>query len=330
MALASLVIPKRPKWEEETLSSTYGKFCVEPLEKGSGQTVGNSLRRVLLSSLPGAAVTAVKIDKVSSEFSTISGVKEDVTKIILNLKKLKIKLNQSDRETIFLEGEGKGVVQAGQIRPNPNVEILNPDFVIATLAEDGKIKMEITVEKGRGYVPTREMDTRSLPVGVIPVDGIFSPVLKVNYIVETISRGRITDCDKLIMEIWTDGSIEPPVALRQAAQILKNLFEIFTPEKERIPLSESELPKQKPPQEKPDKLETLLNQEVNILELSVRATRCLERIKVKRIRDLVVYDEEKFLKYKNFGKKSLEEIKKELAKLDSRLYLGMKLPPKKN
>ena len=329
MALTNPLIPKGLKWEEDTLSSTYGKFSVEPFEKGSGQTIGNSLRRILLSSLPGAAVTAVKIDKVSHEFSTVSGVKEDVTRIILNLKKLKIKLNQSNRETIFLEGEGEGVVQAGQIRPNPNVEILNPDLVIATLAADGKIKMEITVEKGKGYLPVRKMDVRSLPVGVILVDGIFSPVLKVNYVVETISRGGITDCDKLIMEIWTDGSIHPSAALKEAAQILKDSFKVFVPEEEKIPFSEDKLPERKPSREKQNKLKTLLNQEVNILELSVRSIRCLERIKVKRICDLVVHNEEEFLKYKNFGKKSLEELKKELVKLDPRLHLGMELPKKK-
>lgn len=328
--MRNLVIPKRGEWETDTLSSTYGKFFVEPLERGYGQTIGNSLRRMLLSSLPGTAVTAVKIDGVLHEFSTIPGVKEDVTNLVLNLKKLRLKLEQSDKEILFLEGKGEGVVQAGQIKPNSNVKILNPDFVIATLARDGKIKMEITVEKGRGYVPVEKRDVRSLPVGTIPIDAIFSSVLKVNYEVTTTRRGHVTDYDCLTMEIWTDGAILPADALAESARVLKDSMDIFigVPKEMEKPKVELEKKKRILGEKEKGKLESLLDQEVNILELSVRAIGCLEKAKIKRIKNLVSKSPDDLLKYKNFGKKSLDEIEEELAKLNPLLHLGMRLDGK--
>jgi DNA-directed RNA polymerase subunit alpha len=288
----------------------------EPLERGFGITIGNSLRRILLSSLQGAAIVSVKINSVPHEFSTIPGILEDVTDIILNLKGVKLKLNDSEEVTIHLTGEGEGEIKAGQIETHGLVEILNPDHLIATLNGEGKLSMEMMVKAGKGYVPAEKNNTKDHEIGVIAIDAIFSPITKVNYIVSNARVGQLTDYDKLTLEVWTDGSIVPEDAVAFAAKILKEQMHPFINFDEEPEPEEVE-------EEEEEQLNDNLFRPVSELELSVRSANCLKNANIKLIGELVQKTETEMLKTQNFGRKSLNEIKIILTEMD--LSLGMKL-----
>jgi len=313
--------------EKETLTPFYGKFTAEPFERGFGITIGNSLRRILLSSLQGAAITSVKIDGVLHEFSTIPGAKEDITEIVLNLKEVRLKLHTEGPKTIRVKAEGPKVLKAGDILTGDAVEILNPDHYLATLSRDGKLSMEMVVKMGRGYVSAERNKEETQPIGTIPMDAIFSPIKKVNYTVTNARVGQITDYDKLTLEVWTDGSLNPEEAVAHAAKILKDqLFIFITFEEEE----EAEMSYPEDEEEKETFNENLLRS-VDELELSVRSANCLKHANIKLIGDLVQKTEAEILATKNFGRKSLNEIKEILAEMG--LSLGMKLdnwPPKKS
>ncbi len=318
-----LIKPKKLDVERETLTQFYGKFYAEPFERGFGITIGNSLRRILLSSLQGAAITSVKIDGVLHEFTSIPDVKEDVTDIILNLKEVKVKLHADGPKTIRIEAEGEGVVKAGDIITDETVEITNRDHPIATLPPDGKLKMEMVVKRGKGYVPAEKNKEEGQPIGTIPIDAIFSPVTKVNYTVTNARVGQITDYDKLTMEVWTNGCVRPEDAVAYAAKILKDQLSIFINFEEEPEIEEEEL------EEEQEKLNEHLFKSVDELELSVRSANCLKHANIKLIGELVQKTESEILATKNFGRKSLNEIKEILAEMG--LSLGMKLenfPPK--
>lgn len=322
-----LIRPKRLEVEKETLTPFYGKFAAEPFERGFGITIGNSLRRILLSSLQGAAIASVKIDGVLHEFSTIPGAKEDITEIILNLKEVRLKLHTEGPKTIRLKAEGPKVLKAGDIVTGDAVEILNPDHYIATLSRDGKLSMEMVVKMGRGYVPAERNKEENQSIGTVPMDAIFSPIKKVNYTVTNARVGQITDYDKLTLEVWTDGSINPEEAVAHAAKILKDQLSIFITFEEE---EESETAYSEEEEEKEAFNENLLRS-VDELELSVRSANCLKHANIKLIGDLVQKTEAEILATKNFGRKSLNEIKEILAEMG--LSLGMKLdnwPPKKS
>ena len=322
-----LIRPKRLEVEKETLTPFYGKFTAEPFERGLGITIGNSLRRILLSSLQGAAITSVKIDGVLHEFSTIPGTKEDMTEIILNLKEVRLKLHTEGPKTIRVKTEGPKVLKAGDILTGDAVEILNPDHYIATLSRDGKLSMEMLVKMGRGYVPAERNKEENQPVGTIPMDAIFSPTKKVNYTVTNARVGQITDYDKLTLEVWTDGSLNPEEAIAHSAKILKDQLSIFITFEEE---EEAEMPYSEDEEEKEGVNENLLRS-VDELELSVRSANCLKHANIKLIGDLVQKTEAEILATKNFGRKSLNEIKDILTEMG--LNLGMKLdnwPPKKS
>lgn len=320
-----LIRPKKLEFEKETLTPTYGKFTAEPFERGFGITIGNSLRRILLSSLQGAAITSVKIDGVLHEFSTIPGVKEDVTEIILNLKEVRLKLHTEGPKTIRVKAEGPKILKAGDFQTGDAVEVLNPEHYIATLSKDGKLSMEMMVKMGRGYVPAERNKDENQPIGTIPIDAIFSPIKKVNYTVTNARVGQITDYDKLTLEVWTDGSLNPEEAITQSAKILRDQLSIF------ITLEEEEEEESSIPEEPTEaqKLNENLFRSVDELELSVRSANCLKHANIKLIGDLVQKTEAEILATKNFGRKSLNEIKEILAEMG--LSLGMKLenwPPK--
>ncbi len=314
-----LIRPKRLEVEKETLTPFYGKFTAEPLERGFGITIGNSLRRILLSSLQGAAITSVKIDGVLHEFSTIPGVKEDVTEIILNLKEVRLKLHTEGPKTIRVKAEGPMVLKAGDIITGDAIEILNPDHYLATLSKDAKLSMEMTVRMGRGYVPAERNKDENQPIGTIPMDAIFSPIKKVNYTVTNARVGQRTDYDRLVLEVWTDGSLTPEEAITEAAIILKDQLSIF------IRFEEEELEEPEPSEEERqiEALNENLFRSVDELELSVRAANCLKHANIRLIGDLVQKTEAEILATKNFGKKSLNEIKEILASMG--LSLGMKI-----
>ena len=328
MRLKDFQMPKRLVCDEETATDNYSKFSAEPFERGYGHTIGNSIRRILLSSLEGAAVTGVKIKGVMHEFSTIPGVMEDVTQIILNLKSLRFKLYSEGPEKIYLKATKKGEVTAKDIKLNSNIEILNPSTHIATLDRDTDLEMEIEVSKGRGYLPAEQNPRANQELGMISVDAIFTPVLKVNYGVENARVGRSIDYDRLILEIWTDGSVRPVDALAYASKILKDSLNIF------IGFEEQPEEEEKPPEKEKSEevLESVLALPVNIIELTVRSINCLNRAKIKTIGDLVKQTEDKLLGFRNFGKKSLNEIKKKIAELGKQkgveLSLGMAIPEK--
>lgn len=290
--------------------NTYGKFTVEPLERGYGTTLGNSLRRIMLSSLPGAAVTSVKIDGVLHEFSTIPGVKEDVAEIILNLKGLSIRMHGNESKTIRIEAEGEGVITAGDIIADADVEILNPEMHIATLDTNGAIMMEINVSKGRGYVPAENNKTSGMPIGVIPVDSIFTPVTKVNYFVEDTRVGQVTDFDRLIIEVFTDGSILPDEATSLAAKIMNEHLNLFITLTEHV--SDVEIMVQK----EEDTKEKVLEMTIEELDLSVRSYNCLKRAGINTVDELIQRTEEDMMKVRNLGKKSLEEVQNKLSELE--------------
>ncbi|MEW6725606.1 DNA-directed RNA polymerase subunit alpha [Desulforudis sp. 1088] len=287
----------------------YGKFVVEPLERGFGITLGNSLRRVLLASLPGAAVTAVKIDGVLHEFSTIPGVREDVTEIILNLKNLRLKSYADEERTIRVEAEGPREIKAGDIITDPDIEILNPDLHIATLAEDVRLYMELTVDKGRGYVPAEKNKRGAHVIGVIPIDSIFSPIRKVNYYVDKTRVGQETTFDKLTLEVWTDKSIRPDEAVSLAARILMEHLKLFVGLTESVGNVEIMVEKEE------EKKNKLLEMPIEELDLSVRSYNCLKRAGINTVEELTQKNEEEMMKVRNLGKKSLEEVVRKLAEL---------------
>lgn len=313
----SLVRPKFLECDRDTLTDYYGKFEAKPLERGYGVTIGNSLRRILLSSLQGAAITSVKIDTVLHEFSTLPGVREDVANIILNLKELKLKHHGERPETITLDVDGEKVVTAADIKSSQNIEILNPDLHIATLGPEGKLRMEMTVRMGKGFEPSERNKEFDMPVGTIPIDSIFSPITKVNYNVTNARVGQRTDYDRLVLEVWTDGSVKPEDAVAYAAKILKEQLQIFVNFDESFEPEEIEI-KEDGPQLNPN-----LYRKVDELELSVRSANCLQNANIKYIGELCQRSESEMLKTKNFGRKSLNEIKEILTSMG--LSLGMQL-----
>lgn len=316
MKLKNFQMPKGVNVIDETLTERYGQFTVEPLERGFGTTIGNALRRVLLSSLSGAAVTAVRIEGVSHEFSTIPNVVEDVTEIILNLKELRLILHSEQPKTLLLEAEGKGEVTALDIQTDSDVQILNTDLHIATLDEGGHLRIELYVDEGRGYVLAEQNKDQNQPIGVIPMDSIFTPVTRVNFRVENTRVGQKTDYDRLVLETWTDGSIHPQDALSSAAQILKNHLQLFISiDEEIIPELEEEV------DEEFERVKNLLKMNVEELELSVRSSNCLRAAEIKTLSDLVQKSEAEMLKYRNFGRKSLTELNQILGELN--LSFGM-------
>ena len=313
-------MPKRLKADPDTLTDTYGKFVAEPFERGFGTTLGNALRRILLSSLRGAAVTAVRIDGVMHEFSTIPGVLEDTSEILLNLKEVRFRLHTDKPRVLEVRAEGPGEVKAKDIQVDSGMEILTPERHIATLDKGGKLHMEIHVRSGRGYVPAERNKEPDQPIGVIPLDAVFSPVLKANFRVENARVGQATDYDRLILEVWTDGSVKPAEAIAQAARILRDHLGLFMGSDEEAGESE-----ESPPEVSTDAIYEHLNKSVNELELSVRSYNCLKNANIQTIGDLVQKSEAEMLKTKNFGRKSLNEIKEILAGMG--LHLGMKIPP---
>ncbi len=318
-----LIKPRGLSVDQETLSNTYGKFVAEPLERGFGITLGNSLRRVLLSSLQGAAITSVKIEGVEHEFMTIPEVAEDVTDIILNLKEVLLQIHTNEVKTVRIEADGPREIKAGDVIADPQVEVLNPGHHILTISEGGRVRMEMTARRGRGYVPAEKNKVPGQPIGTIPIDALFSPIRKVNYQVTNARVGQQTDYDKLTLEVWTDGSVAPNDAVAYAAKIVKEQLSIF------INFDEAEEPAEEVKPIEEQKLNENLFRSVDELELSVRSANCLQNANIKTIGDLVQKTEAEMLKTKNFGRKSLKEIKEILAEMG--LALGMKLeswPPK--
>jgi DNA-directed RNA polymerase subunit alpha len=312
-----LIKPKRLEVDGETHNRFYGKFSCEPLERGFGITLGNALRRVLLSSLRGSAITAVRIKDISHEFSAIPGVLEDVTEILLNLKQVRLKLLTDSTKILRLEARGEREVRAGDIQTDGTVDILNPQHHLASLAADGELLLEVTAKPGKGFVPAEANKDEDLPIGFMPVDASFSPIRKVNYVVTQARVGQRTDYDKLTLEVWTDGSLLPENAVAYAAKILKEHLSMFINFEE-----EPEGAEEKGAEEATTFNENLFRS-VNDLELSVRAANCLRNANIRYIGELVQKTEQEMLKTKNFGRKSLNEIKEILSEMG--LHLGMKL-----
>ena len=313
-----MIRPKRIEFEENEVTSVYGRFVARPLERGFGITIGNSLRRVLLSSLQGCAVTQVKFDGVLHEFSSIQGVSEDVTDIILNLKQLKIKLHEGDSDVIRVDSQAEGVIKAGDLITSDKVEILNPDLHIATLGSDAKFKGEFKVEMGKGYVAAERNKVEEEDLGTIPVDAIFSPVMRCNYHVTNARVGQRTDFDKLTLEVWTDGSVKPEDAIAYASKIMKEQLQLFINFDEiDEPVEEERQVDDLPP------VNENLYRRVDELELSVRSANCLQNANIRYIGELCQRSEAEMLKTKNFGRKSLNEIKEILTEMG--LSLGMQL-----
>lgn len=300
---------EKPRIEciEAPMDDSYGKYIVEPLERGYGTTLGNSLRRVLLSSLPGTAVTSVKIAGVQHEFSTIPGVKEDVTEIVLNIKGIILKLHSEGPKTVYIEASGECVVTAGDIKADSDVEIQNPDLHIATLGPDGYLSMELVVDHGRGYVVAEKNKTQQQVIGTIPVDSIYSPVLKVNYAVENTRVGNKTDYDKLTIEVWTDKTITPRDAISLGAKILCDHFTLFTDLSETIGNESTVKEKVETQRDK------VLEMTIEELDLSVRSFNCLKRANINTVEDLIAKTQDEMIKVRNLGRKSLEEVEHKLA-----------------
>ncbi|HHT68414.1 MAG TPA: DNA-directed RNA polymerase subunit alpha [Firmicutes bacterium] len=300
---------EKPRIDQVELTDNYGKFVVEPLERGYGITLGNALRRILLSSLPGTAVTSVHIDGVLHEFSTIDGVVEDTVDIVLNLKKLLVKLHTDEPVTIRVEADKEGPLLAGDILPDPSVEILNPDLVIATLQKGAKLNMDITVARGRGYVSAEGNKSPDHPIGLIPVDSIFTPVTKAIYHIEDTRVGQITDYDRLVLEVWTNRTIAPDNAVSLAAKILMEHIKLFTDLTESVGSVEIMVEKEE------ESIDRLMEMTVEELDLSVRSYNCLKRAGINSVDELVRKTEEDMMKVRNLGKKSLAEIKEKLGDL---------------
>jgi DNA-directed RNA polymerase subunit alpha len=318
-----LIKPRRMQVESESLTATYGRFVAEPLERGFGTTLGNSLRRVLLSSLQGAAITSVRIEGVDHEFTTIPDVAEDVTDIILNLKEVLLSMHTHEVKTIRIDAQGPKEIKVKDLITDGTVEGLNPEHHICTVSDGGKVKMEFTCRMGRGYVSADKNKVPGTPIGVIPIDSLFSPIKKVNYQVTNARVGQVTDYDKLTLEVWTDGSVKPQDAVAYAAKIIKEQVSVF------ISFDETEEPVIEIAPKTEEKLNENLFKSVDLLELSVRSANCLQQANIKTIGELVQKTEAEMLKTKNFGRKSLKEIKEILAEMG--LSLGMKLdnwPPK--
>ncbi|NVB36798.1 DNA-directed RNA polymerase subunit alpha [Pseudenhygromyxa sp. WMMC2535] len=311
-----LIRPKKLDVEGESLTDSYGKFACEPLERGYGITLGNSLRRVLLSSLQGAAITTVRIEGALHEFTSIPGVVEDVTDIILNIKALRLSMADATPRTLLIDKTGEGPVTAADIQAPSGVTVLDPNQHIATLSKGGRLHMEMTCDMGRGYATADQNKTDGMPIGVIPIDSLFSPIRKVNYRVTNARVGHQTDYDRLILQVWTDGSVRPDDAVAYAAKILKEQLSIFINHEE---IEETEAPSQS----EQDKLNDILWRSVDELELSVRSANCLQNANIHYIGDLVQRTEAEMLKTKNFGRKSLKEIKEILGQMG--LSLGMKI-----
>jgi DNA-directed RNA polymerase subunit alpha len=310
MSIATIWEVPKPKIEYAELSETYGKFVVEPLDRGFGVTLGNALRRILLSAIPGAAVTSVKIEGVLHEFSTITGVVEDVTQVILNLKELTLRLHTEKPKLLRLDVKGKKDVTAGDIQVDAEVDVLNPDLHIATLdRKDTRLAMELVVDRGRGYVPAEKHRKSEHVIGVIPVDSIFSPVQKVNYAVEDTRAGQATEMDRLVLEVWTDGSIRPEEAIQEASKILIDSLKLFSgigeegePYGGLEPGADAQMGK-------------LYAMPIEELDLSVRPYNCLKRAGINTVGDLMQRTEEEIVSVKNFGRKSLDEVKEKLTQL---------------
>jgi DNA-directed RNA polymerase subunit alpha len=318
----ALIKPKRLEIDEETLTDNYGKFVAEPLERGFGITLGNSLRRILLSSIQGAAITAVKIDGSLHEFSVLPGVKEDVTDLILNLKEVVFKLHSSGPKIVRIEVEGGKKITAADIITDADVEVINPQQHIAILDKGTSLKMEMTVKMGKGYVTAERNKEEDMPIGTIPIDSIFTSIKKVNYTVTNARVGQITDYDKLTLEVWTNGSIKPDDAVAIAAKILKDQLNIF--------INFEELPEELPSEDDEEKrkrelekLRELLTKGVDELELSVRSANCLKNASIQTIKELVQKTEQEILQTKNFGRKSLNEIKEVLEGMGLRLGMNI-------
>ena len=300
---------EKPRIEKIDENRDYGKFVVEPLERGYGTTLGNSLRRILLSSLPGAAITNIQIDGVLHEFSTIPGVREDVTQIILNIKGLALKLYAEEEKTLEIDITGPATVTAGDIIVDSDVEILNKDLVICSVAEGATFHARLTVKPGRGYVQADENKKEDMPIGVLPVDSIYTPVRRVNYQVENTRVGRRDDFDKLTMEIWTDGSIIPQEALSLAAKIMTEHLDIFVNLTDEAKNAEIMVEKEETQKEK------MLEMTIEELDLSVRSYNCLKRACIQTVQDLAAKSEDDMIKVRNLGKKSLKEVKEKLVEL---------------
>jgi DNA-directed RNA polymerase subunit alpha len=314
--------PKRLAFDSESLTDKFGHFWAQPFERGFGTTIGNALRRVLLSSIEGAAITAVKIEGVLHEFQSIPGVVEDATDIILNLKQIPFKLNGDAPKAIYLRADQPGVVTSGMIEADADVEVLDKDVYVATVSEGGKLDMEMRLKKGRGYVSADKNFDEDLGLGFIPIDSVHSPVRKVNYSVEAARLGQITDYDKLSIEIWTNGSVNPQDALGLAAKLLKDHMNIFINFEEEVEATLSS------EERKPEIRNENLNRSVEELELSVRSYNCLKNANIQTIGELVQKSEAEMLKTKNFGRKSLNEIKEILSSMG--LSLGMKIDEQGN
>ena len=300
---------EKPRIEcvESPANESYGKFIVEPLERGYGTTLGNSLRRVLLSSLPGTAVTTIKISGVQHEFSTIPGVKEDVTEIVLNIKSLIARLHRDGPKTVYIEADGECEVTAADIKADGEVEILNPELHIATLGPDASLSMELTISHGRGYVPAEKNKPQQAVAGVIPIDSIYTPVLKVNYAVENTRVGNQTDYDKLTLEVWTDKTISPRDAVSLGAKILCDHFTLFTDLSQSMNMGSTVVEKTEAVKDK------VMEMTIEELDLSVRSFNCLKRANINTVEDLVSKTQDEMIKVRNLGRKSLEEVIQKLA-----------------
>jgi DNA-directed RNA polymerase subunit alpha len=319
MKWKNLTMPKQLV-PDPSSNDRYGKFVIEPLERGFGNTLGNALRRVLLSSLQGASITAVRIEGALHEFTTLPGVIEDVTEIVLNLKQVRLKLHGDGPKKGYFEVRGKGELRAGDMQVDGEVKILNPDLHVATLNKDGDLRMEVEINSGRGYVSADQHAQTDRPIGVIPVDSLFSPVTKVNYAVESTRIGQRIDFDRLVIEVWTDGSILPSDAVAVAAKILRDHFALFIHFEEPI---EEEVEEEV--NEDVMRVRTQLEKSVDELELSVRSSNCLRAAEIKTIGELVQKSEAEMLKYRNFGRKSLKEIQDILGEMG--LHFGMNVSP---
>lgn len=303
---------EKPRIErvEDNEENTYGRFVIEPLERGYGITLGNSLRRILLSSLPGTAITAVKIEGILHEFSIIPGVVEDTAEIISNLKKLSMKIDSPEPQTLIIELEGEGEIRAGDIKAPAEVEILNPDLYLLTAEKDAKIYMELTATTGRGYVPAEKNKQPDQPIGIIPIDSIFTPIQRVKYSVEDTRVGQVTDYDKLTLDIWTDGSIQPDEAISLGAKILSKHLGLFVDLTEKV--GEVQITAEK----EEDEQEKVLEMTVEELDLSVRSYNCLKRAGINTVGELIQRTAEDMMKVRNLGKKSLEEVEGKLSELN--------------
>lgn len=317
MKWKNLQMPKAVEVDEATLNDHYGKFVVQPLERGFGVTLGNTLRRILLSSIQGAAIKAIKIDGVQHEFLTIPHIVEDIPEIILNLKEVYVKLYVDDDKILFVEKSGKGELTARDLLNDADVEIINPDHHIATLGNEARFRAEITIGHGRGYVPAEENRLSEQSIGTIPMDSIFSPIRKVNYFVDAARVGRRTDYDKLILEVWTNGTIRPDDAVSYAAKILKDHLELFINFEEEV----EQVVEEGQDDEDHRRIAKLLRMRVDELELSVRSANCLRAAGIETLKDLVQRSESEMLKYRNFGRKSLNELNDILRELS--LSFGM-------